>query len=247
MSQQVNVERELRFRGAAVRGDNIKGNPSCEKMAICDDFFGAAVDTTNDYNSTLDGTSDAVAYDNTPGGGGWIKMTTGTGDNEISFLATNLDFDIDQEPEIETRLKLADVSGTVVFFGFSDATSETSPAATIDYADGTLAAAATDAVGFVVDADKGSSSIYCASIASGGSVTATDSGVDWADNETKVLRIRLNSDGDAEFLIDGVVKHIQQTAVTDVPLCAIWNWGTRDNDGANYVYADYLKSWQDRT
>lgn len=215
-----------------------------KRMCSVDWFDQTALDTTNDYTVTLDGTSDACAL--VAGGNNGLLMTSGTGDNEVSFCGTALIFDISNSPAIETKLQITDVSGTAVFFGFSDANTETSPAFTIDYADGTLAAAATDAVGFVIDADKGTSSIYVASIATGGAVTATDTGLDWADLATKTLRIELDTSGNATFYVDGVAVGYTAAAVTDVPLCAVYNWGTRADDGSNTVIAKYLAKFQDQ-
>jgi hypothetical protein len=242
--QQVKVDRALQFQGSAANKDNVEGNPSFSKMVIYDDFTCVTVDTTNDYTSTLDGTADAVAI--TAAANGKLRLTTGTTDNQVSFLASALVFDISKNPVIETKLTITDVSGTVLYFGFSDANTEATPDDTIDYADATLAATATDAVGFVCDADKVTSTIYAASVATGGSVAAATTGVMWADGETKTLRIALNSDGDATFFIDGVVKNVVQAAVTDVPLCFIYNYGTRANDSSNTIDVDYVKAWQDR-
>lgn len=239
---RIPVSRFLEFLGIAQQTDNIKGNPSTERMCSVDNFDGVTLDTTNDYVQTLGGTSDAGAL--TAGGEPGFKGTTGTGDNEVSFLATALIFDITQAPEIECNLKITDVSGTIVYFGFSDATSETTPAATIDADSGTLTAAATDAAGFVIDADLGTSSIYAASVNNGGTVASRDSGIDWADNETKRLRVKLDSSGNARFYVDGVEKGYIASAVADVPLCAILNYGTRANDGANTVFLRRLKRWQ---
>lgn len=242
MSQQVKVERDLVFRGSAEVTPNVKGNMLPEKMSSVDWFDQTTLDTTNDYTDTSNGTGASSAL--TAGGYNGVTFTTGTDDNAIGFLATGLIFDINQNPIIESKIKIVDVSGSVLFFGFSDATSETTPDATIDYADGTLAAAATDAVGFVVDADKGSSSIYCASIATGGSVTATDSGIAWTDNQSKTLRVALDSSGNARFYVDGVAVHYEASAVTDVPLCAIYNYGNRDGN-SDTIYARYLAKFQD--
>lgn len=243
MSQTVNVDRHLVFKVDADVQDNIKGNPSTERMCSVDWFDQTALDTTNDYTQTLDGTSDAGAL--TAGGENGFKGTTGTGDNEISFLATGLIFDITQEPGIETKLEITDVSGTIVFFGFSDATSETTPAASIDADGGTLTAVATDVVGFVIDADLGTSSLWCASSKSGGAVQSVDTAIDWTDGQAKKLRIALDSSGNARFYVDGDEKGYIASAVADVALCAILNYGTRANDGSNTVYARYLKKWQD--
>ena len=246
MSQQVTVEKAIKFQGKASLTDNIEGNPSFKKMVLCDDFNQVTLDATNDYTVTVGGTNDAAAISNTPGAGGWVSLLSGETDNEVMFMATALIFDISKNPIIEAKVQISDVSATSFFFGFSDANTETTPASTIDYADATLAAAATDAVGFVSDADKSSSLLYAASIATGGSVAAATTGYTWVDSATKTLRIELKTDGDAYFYVDGVLTNIVQAAVTDVPLCAIFNAGTRANGGGDAVYVDYLKAWQDR-
>ena len=240
------VDRALVFSGAANTTDNIEGNPSNKKVTYYDDFTCTTIDSTNDYVVTLDGTADTFAVSTTPGGGGWAKLSTGTTDNEVSFVGSALVFKITKNPVLEARINIDDVSGTVMYFGFSDANTEATPDATIDYADATLAAIATDAVGFVCDADKVSSLLYMGSIATGGSVAATTTGITWTDGQTKVLRVELNTSGDAKFYVDGVLKGIKKAAVTDVPLCFILNGGTRANDGANSIYVDYIKAWQDR-
>lgn len=239
----VYVDDELIFKAGASVYNNIVGDPSTERMCSVDWFDQAALDTTNDYVQTLGGTSDAGAVSG--GGVHGVTFTTGTGDNEISFLATPLIFDISQNPVIETKLNIDDVSGTIVYFGFSDATSETTPAATIDADSGTLTAAATDAAGFVIDADLGASSIYCASTNNGAAVQSQDTALDWTDGVSHILRVALDTSGNARFYVDGVEKGYIASAVADVPLCAIFNYGTRANDGANTVYARYLKKWQD--
>jgi len=250
--QELRVGRELDFVGRAEFNPNIKGNVSTERYCSVDWFDQATLDlatATNTFNKnyvlTLGGTSDDGALQ--AAGHIGFDGTTGTGDNEISFLSTALIFDITQEPEIEMRIKIADVSGTFVYFGFSDATSESTPAATID-ADGGLTNAATDAAGFVIDADLGSSSIYCASVktqSAAGTVQSVDTGLDYSDNATKNLRVKLDSSGNASFYVDGVGKGYIASAVADVPLCAILNYGTRNDGGSVHIYARYLKKWQD--
>jgi hypothetical protein len=245
MSQQIKVERKIQFVGDANQEANVEGNFLTKRACRVDWFDQKALDETNGYTITVDGTGDTVAVS----GGGVIgvTMTTGSGDNEVEYFApTPLVFDISQNPAIEAKIQITDVSGTVVFFGFSDAITETSPNSTIDYADGTLAAAATDAVGFVIDGDKSSSAVYCASIATGGSVAATAAAPStvWTDAQAKVLRVELDSSGNARFYIDGVQVGYKATAVTDVPLCAIINAGNREA-AANTVYVRYLAKFQD--
>jgi len=210
-------------------------------MCSVDWFDCKAIDTTNDYTG--------AAGSSVAGGGiAGLTLTTSSTDNVVYYFATPLIFDITQEPEIETKLNLVDVSGTFVFFGFSDAVSETSPAASIDADGGTLTNAAADAAGFVIDADLGTSSIWCASAntqSAGGTVQSADSATDWTDGVSHVLRVKLDSSGNAYFYLDGVQCGYIALAVADVPLCAIINFGTRNDDGANVIYARYLKKWQD--
>ncbi len=241
--QEVKVNRALEFVARAANNPNIKGNPSTERMVSVDWFDGTAIDLTNDYTSTLGGTSDAVAL--TAAGENGVKLTTGTGDNEVSFLASGLVFDITQAPVIESRVEITDVTGTFVFYGFSDATSESTPAATIDGDSGTHTAAATDAVGFVIDADFETSSIYLVSVNNGAAVQAVDTGLAYTDGQKKNLRVDLDSSGNARGYVDGTEVAYIALAVADVPLCEIWNYGTRAADGSNIVTARYSKRWQD--
>ena len=240
----VYVDDQIIFKTAASQDNNVKGDLSTERMHSVDWFDRRAIDATNDYTQTLGGTSDAgVLLD----GGGQVgfKGTTGTGDNEVSFLAGPIVFDITTSPTIEAKIEITDVSGTFVFFGFSDAGGESTPAATIDADGGTLTAVATNAVGFVIDADLGSSSVYCASVNAGGTVQSVDTGIDYTDGQSKRLRIALDTSGNAKFYVDGAQEGYISSAVADVPLCAILNYGTRANDGANTVFMRYLKKWQD--
>jgi len=247
--QQARISREIEFVGDANQEANVKGNLLPKRMCSVDYFETPIITvgtvTSSPYTVTAAGTSASVAA--SAGGVIGVTFTTGTDDNAIAYLAaTPLVFDISQNPAIETKINITDVTGSVVFFGFSDALTETTPAATIDYADGTLAAAATDAVGFVIDADKASSAVYCASIATGGSVTATAAAPStvWTDGQSKTLRVELDSSGNAKFYIDGALVNYTATAVTDVPLCAMYNVGNRDGS-SDTVYARYLAKFQD--
>jgi len=241
----VYVDDELIFKAGASIKANVVGDMMPKRMTHIDWFDGYALDVTSDYYQKLDGTNDLGAL--TAGGEHGFKGTCGDTDNQIAFLSTGLIFDITQRPVIEAKIKIVDVSGTVVFFGFSDATSEATPVGTIDADTATLVAGATDAVGFLIDADLGTSTIYKASIATGGTVTgaAIAPATLWTDNQSKVLRIALDASGNAWFYVDGIGVAYQATAVTDVPLCAILNYGQRAATANTVVYMRYLARWQD--
>jgi hypothetical protein len=243
MSQQVRVEREITFVGDANQEANISGNFLTKRACRVDWFDQAALDATNNYVQTLGGTSDAGAVV----GAGEIgfKGTTGTSDNEISFLSTALIFDPSQNPAIEAKIEVTDAVNSFFFFGFSDATSETTPDATIDASGGTIAAAATDAAGFFMDGDK-SSTLYYGSIATGGSVASTSTGLTWASGTAKTLRVELDSSLTARYYVNGVQVGTKALAVTDIAagFCATFNYGTREA-AANYLYMRYLAKFQD--
>lgn len=241
MGQHVRFSRYLEPVGDANQEPNVKGNLSTCKMHFVEYWMD---DTTSAlWTETLDGTNDDIAP--TAGGVCGLTLTSGDTDNQVSFLGTGLIFDASANPVIETKVRMTDISQTSFYFGFSDANTETSPASTIDYADGTLAAAATDAAGFVSDADKSSSLWYCASIATAGSVAAASSGVTPTDATYAILRVALDSDLGCRWYINGTQVYYLAEAVTDVPLCAIYNFGTRDNGGGDAIYVKYFKAWQD--
>ena len=243
MSDKVLVGDEIELRGSAKVRSNVKGNILTNKLCYVDWFNGTTLDS-NFWTETSAGTSAATAL--TAGGYCGVTHTTGTDDNAIGFLSTGLIFDASQNPIIEVKVNINDVTGSYYGLFFSDAISETTPAATIDYADGSLVAAATDAVGFVIDADKESSRIYVASIAFGGAVTATASlpTTAWTDGVSKTLRIGLDSDLSAYLWIDSVQVGKSLLAVTDVPLCGIINYGNRDGS-SDVIYTRYFAMFQD--
>ena len=248
MGQDVKVDRTLKFQGDANQYPNVEGDMGSLRMASVDWYDQVALDTTNAYTQTLGGSSDLGAL--IAGGENGFKGTSGNVDNDVSFLATGLIFDITQKPAIETKIKLADVSGTIVFWGFSDATSEATPAATIDADSGTVTAAANDAVGFLVDADLNTSTLYCVSVLTAGTpqeavAKIEGTNVVWTDGQSKILKVELDAAGNANFFVDGVQVARILLAVADVPLCEILNYGTRDNDGSNIITKRYLKRWQD--
>ena len=229
----------LMFEGKAAVSDNIEGNPSTRRMYVVDEFW---YDSQANYTVTLDGTNDAVAA--IAGGVKGLSLLSGDTDNQVSYFATGLIFDVSNNPEIEGRFTLTDISQTSFFFGFSDAVTGTTPHSTIDYADATLAAASTDAVGFVSDADKESSLLYAAQIATGGAVAAQSSGVTPVENTEVVLRVKLVGTT-ATFYVNNNVVATKAAAVTDVPLCLMVNFGTRDGGGGDAIYMKRLQMWQD--
>ena len=247
MSNNVHVQRSLEFEAGAQFIQNVYGNINTRRSCFVDNFDGTtALDTTHFWTVTVGGTSDAIATDAT-GGIPNCKFTTGTADNECSFLATPLIYDQDRNPLISTRFEIEDVSGSYAFFGFSDATTETTPGNPIDYDSGTLAATANDCIGFLIDADKESSRIYFAGRNDGGTAYAAAIAptTAWTDGVVYDLSVRLDGSGNAWAYINGKGVAYKASAVNDVALCGIYAVGTRANDGSNIMRAYFYKSWQD--
>jgi hypothetical protein len=252
--EQVKVSRSLVFEGAANTKDNVVGNPSFKKTVVTDDFTGVTLDATNDYTVTVGGLNDAVAIDNSASGaaGGWISILSGDTDNEACFMATPLIFDISKNPVIEARLYLTKVTETALFFGFSDAVLEATPAMPIDDDGASPVAAADDVAGFVIDADSTTpSEIQCGYATAAGAATMIDSGIAAADGTTStnilVLRVTIDSSGYVSYFVNGKLVGISTSAaVSDVPLCGMLATATRANGAGDKVFVDYIKYWQDR-
>jgi hypothetical protein len=86
----------------------------------------------------------------------------------------------------------------------------------------------------------------CVSSAGGTDTTPVDSGVDWADGETKTLRVEVDSDGAALYILDGaVVAKIADSVTAATLLCPTVQAITRANDGANTVRVHSYDAWQD--
>src|SRR3990167_8313509 len=212
MSATVRIDRELDIRGVAGRKAGVTGHFMEKKRHDSDRFTGIALDTTNRWATSVPGTSDTIAISEVQGGS--VLITTGTGDDDSCMLAGAIIYSGDKAAVMEFRITITDVSGCGVFVGFSDAKSESNTSIAIEYPADSLTTVADDAAGFVIDADHATSSIMCASTAATVDTTPIDTGVDWADGETKTLRVAIDTDGAAVFILDGAVVAKIASSVT---------------------------------
>ena len=243
MPNRINIDDELEFRNKT-HSSNVKGPMQEQKVHFHDHFTDDAL-SGDSWLPTV--TNHTIAVNHATNRH-CALITTDTTDNETSFLAGPLCWEDDQNAIAEFRVKVTDVSAVCLYVGFSDATFESTPDMPIDYSGGTLAAAATNAVGIVMDGDdtvNGASSIVGVGVNGGVLETAIDSGTDWADGEWHTLRIELDPDGDAVFYLDGTSFGYMSTAITSATaLCiiiAVANRGT----AAETVYVDRVDGWQD--
>lgn len=246
MPRQLWVDDEIEFRDKT-HMENVKGPFQEAKVHFVDDFTD---DTLSTDKWAVAVTNATCAVNHSTYAGGHALYTSDTTDNETGFLASALCWEDDLNVIAEFRVRITDVSGVAVFVGLSDARSETSPDMPIDYADGTLAAASgVNAVGFIVDADdsvNGASSIVGVSAKAGAVQTAADSGTDWEDTIVHNLRIKLDSDANAVFYLDGnSCGRIASSITSGSKLCLIVAVANRDA-AADTVYIDKIEAWQDR-
>ena len=242
MSNIVRVGREIKFVNDATHRANIVGD-MLEKQNHFSDRFTDDTLSTDKWLVTVPGTSDTIAISEVAGGE--CLITTGTADNDSCMISTPIIYSGSNYSAVEARILITDVTGCGVFFGFSDAKLEANNAMAIHYPAGTLATVATNAVGFVIDADELTSSIYLDSVKADAD-QEIDTGTDWADGEVRTLRVEVNSSGHAAFWIDGVAAGALNNAVTaGTLLCGTVQAITRANDGANTIRIRRFDAWAD--
>jgi hypothetical protein len=246
MSVNVIVGKELRFDGGSARQKaNVVGSMLEKRVHFQDNFTQEAINA-DVWTSTVGGTSDAIAISETAGGS--LLLTTGTADDDASHLSGAIIWNGTTNSVMEARLTITDVTGTAVFVGFSDAKSEAANLIAISYPADSLTTTATNAAGFVIDADHATSSIMCEGVKANTDATSVDSGTDWADGETKNLRVELDTAGAATFYLDGVgVGFVAAAVTTATLLCVTVQVSTRANDGANTVRLHRIDAWADET
>ena len=244
MANVIRIDRKIELVGDATRTYNVWGPQFEKKRHDYDRFTGVTLDTTNRWATSVPGTADSIAISEVQGGSALI--TTGTADNDSCMMAGAIIYSDTKLAIVEFRITMTDVSGTALFVGFSDAKSESNNSIAIHYNADSFTTVATDAAGFVIDADHATSSIMCASVATDVDTTAVDTTVDWADGETRTLRVVLNSDASAMFILDGVVRaKIASAIATGTLLCPTVQAMTRDNDSSNTVRVRSFDAWQD--
>ena len=245
------VEKDLEFRADATHGANVKGPMQEKKRHDFDRFTRPALDTTNLWTTYTTGTTGPATVAISEVQGGSVLITTGTVDDDSVAMSKPVIYSGNKKAACEWYITITDVSGTGVFLGFSDEKNEANGLLAIGYPADAETATATNGVGFVIDADHATSSIMCCGVKAGTKDTAVDSGTDWADGETKTLRVELggdpegNNDG-AVFYLDGKVVGFLANAVTAATLlCPTVQAITRANDGANTVRVRSYDAWQD--
>lgn len=242
MPVESKVFKVLEFLGQSKLKGNVDGN-MLEKKVHFQDHFTDDTLSTDKWAVSVPGTTDSVAISEVEGGEALI--TTGTADNDSCMMSTAIIWSGTKKAVGEARITITDVSGTGLFVGFSDAKAEANNSIAIEYPADALTTVASNAAGFVIDADHSTSSIMCASVLANTDTTPVDTTVDWADGETRNLRVELDGTT-AIFIMDGeVVASILLSVTAATLLCFTVQAITRANDGSNTVRNHRADVWQD--
>jgi hypothetical protein len=211
--------------------------------ALTDDVGDAA--GGNIWRTNIDGSSDAIALDNSVTGG-VVNITHGTGDNEATFMsALNHVFKFDttsataRELWWECRLKTSDISGTGFFIGLASAGgAEETDADGADIEDG---------CGFYV-ADGAASTDLTLLTSAGDAETATSLSSAVAD--ATYLTLSYHFDGSAvHAYVNGTKKASVARGGTGFPdgtvLFPYINVAAREG-AANIISVDYIRVCMER-
>lgn len=214
-----------------------------------DDFCHLVIDTTNRYNVNTEGTSAAV--DILEAINGVVQIDTGTDVDNRNCIATPLLFSAARGVIAEFRIRtLTSDADLLMFCGLTDAVTEAStklPIKDAAIATATLDFWADDCVGFAVRAET-SDNIFCVSSAATASDQLVDSGSDLVLETWMVLRIELDTSGNAKFYIDGTYVGAISSAVTAAdPLCLFLGGLITDGSTAAFIQMDYWAAYQART
>jgi len=213
-----------------------------------DDFLGPTLDAYK-WTAATEGTSAAAAI--TAALNGTVQLDTGTAADKRNIIASGLNWAASRTVTFETRLRtVTSDTGIFLFAGLTDSIDKGSgklPLKDGSLASGSIDAWADDLVGFGVRAET-SDNIYCTSCIAAATPQTGDSGTDLTLSTWYVLRIELDSDGNAEFFINGTSVDTQEDAVTAAdPLCGYVGAMITTGSTAAFVDIDYVHLYQSRT
>ena len=222
---------------------------------VFDDFLDAAIDTTNNW----------IVFEGSDGGAtvgvtitapeGAINMGSGgagsTNDKSVLGLILVAKGSLVSlgTTVFETRVSFDQTTGTSWGFGLGDVLPAATEIANYKVNSGTVTddAGIADAVSFVFSTDATATTLWQACSTNGstvGNAAAEESLVVGPTADTyDVLRIEVDSNGDARFYINGVLRLTRLLAVATTAILIPYIWGDSgdDADVATVVTNDYIK------
>ena len=210
------------------------------KIELFEDF----VVDNGSGSSGLTETASTASMDVLSKHGGWMRLTTTTGDGGYAILTGERVFEVDEgHPLIlEVRLQCNLVANAALFVGFTDATGDTG-AAIMDE-DGTLTATATDAFGFMLEGEQDTTwqAVAVDSDALETQVALTE-GADAANSTIQTLRLEANPNdsGTVKYFIDGKLVSTQtgwfDSSIVYCPVVGTDERATATLTDVDYIYA----------
>jgi len=185
---------------------------------------------------------------NLAGVNGTLRLTGGATDADMTFIGTAVCFDVGLQGTLvaETRVSLVDLDTKVVFFGFTDTLTVDEQMDDIGDANTiTMTLTAGQIAGFML-ADTLTSDEEWHVIHNGGTTTGqTDSrelttGVDAVAGEFDVLRVEIDTNGTARFLVNGDLKKTVVGAVSTTTDLAVCLGAGANSANSCIIDADYL-------
>ncbi len=223
------------------------GRIEIEGLQLFDDFFMLAIDSTNNYTTGEEGTSNAL--DPIDALNGVLQIDSGTVADKRNCIASRLIFSGERAVTAEFRIKtLTSDANMLLFVGLTDNKDETSgklPVKDVAQIAATFDAWASDFVGFSFRTES-NDNIYCVS-GKNGTLQSEDSGTDIVLGTWLKLRVEIDTDGNAKFYINDVfITELEDAVTNDDPLCLYF--GTLIGAGSTAAFAqmDYWAAHQSR-
>jgi len=215
------------------------------KVELFEDF----VVDNGSGSSGLTETASTASMDVLSKHGGWMRLTTTTGDDGYAILTGERVFEADEgHPMIlEVRLKCNLVANAALFIGFTDATGDTG-AAIMDE-DGTLTQTADDAFGFILEGEQ---DVTWQAVAVDTTVLETQDpltdGADAANDVVQTLRLEANPNdsGTVKYFIDGKLVATKtnwfDSSIVYCPVVGTDERATATLTDIDYIYASAPRS-----
>ena len=213
------------------------------KVVFFDDFLGKALDVTNWYtgNSDSGGTTPVILLRQ----GGVIQMGVDTTDNDVTSLRSNVNFAASHGTmTMEARMKLiTSVADGENNIGFTDDSATDEIIAVLSTTDTYTATAAAD---FACFSYTGAGTANWKAIASKNGTDATPVACNQGGATTPVVgeyqtfKIVVNTDGDADFYINGKWQARIDSAITAATLMC-FGWDLVSGGTARSGYLDYVE------
>jgi hypothetical protein len=189
------------------------------KVAHFDDFLGDTLNTDHYTIPTKGSDGATVDFAITSGSvGGVITGTTGAGaGGTYAVNGIQLGGALQWKAasgglEFEAKVKISAITNVAIFVGLSDQVSTLEEAASLSGT--TFTTNATDAAGFLFDTAATTDTIRCVGVKADVDGTAVDTSLAFVADTYIVFGVRLDSSGNATYLMDGAAVGYVANAVT---------------------------------